>query len=154
MSDLYAISDIAYNHLVRLATDTGFVKSGAVHKIGISRFTERLSYRRMIDTRPRSIKGADRELLRIGRVPVWKRHYQRWARTLNLSEEAIERYCRIAIEHRIVIGRGYKGGPNWKSATSIVGAVLEAIGLGWLTPTSLPEELSRLASAKRKEKSA
>lgn len=141
MPDLYHISDKAYEHLVELAIEHNFVRGGSLRRAGMSRFIERLAFRTFVDTRPDEYRAADEARMSRFRCPIWVDGSIRRMRTLDLSDEALSQYCAKALELNITLGRYYRGGPWWKSPTSITATMLEAIGLGWLTPTRIPVEL-------------
>ncbi len=141
MTDSYYLSDVAYDYLSKMAVEQNYVAEGVLHRVGISQFVERLSYRKYIDTRPDDIKLLDERLLASKRIPMWNTEEYRTSRTFRLSEGALTRFAITALSHRMTLGPAYKCGPYWKSLPSIAAWVLEAIGVEWLTPTEWPENV-------------
>lgn len=153
MPDLYSISDEAYEGLSRLAAEQNFIGYGAQRRTGMSSFLERLSYREFYDTRDEEIQGFDEQLIAAGYVPIWRiAENERVQRALDLSNEALCRYAEIGFKFKITMGRRYKHGPLYKSLLSITAAVLEAIGLGWLTATDLPVDLTEQSRTRSGDK--
>lgn len=133
--EIYHLSDKAYNRLCRLAEGCKFIKGGTARKAGISNFFTALSYRVYKDARPEDFTQYDDYMIENWRTPIWAKGLEtRRQRALVLPETALTRFTAIAIQHRIFVGRDYRGGPYHKSQVAITAAVLECIGLELLVP--------------------
>lgn len=139
MAELWYLSEKAYGLLVTKAMEGGFVNENSKSKVGISKFINILSRGTFTDTRPGGLSEDDEYLISMRRTPTWSTGlYTRTARTLDISENTKIRLGILALDFRIFMGRYYRGGPYYKSPVSIGGAVLEAIGLKYLTPRDWP----------------
>lgn len=131
---LYFISDEAYEYLYDMAVANDYARHGAGRKAWISTFINDLSLAKFKDNRPQDVRDTDDARIQSFHVPFWNLEHVRKGRELTLKQDAVTRYCLIAAQHKIHIGRAYKGGPLWNSPIAITSAVLEAIGIDWLIP--------------------
>ena len=143
--DQYHLSDEAYDNLIVIAETFQFISKGTEKKRGISEFFNALAEKDFIDTRPDELREYDEAMLRNYRQPMWGLGlYTRRPRYLKLTDKALELYVKHAILHRIFVGREYTGGPYFKSQIAITAAILEAIGLHFLTPVEFPSPKTRV----------
>lgn len=153
MAELFYISDKAYATLVTMAMSGGFVSMNAQRMHGMSKFIIALSRRQYTDTRPDFMKADDEYLISMRHTPTWIPGEQpRKSRGITINQSTLVRLGVIALEHRIFIGRYYKGGPMYNSPVSIAGAVLEAIGLNYLTPDVWPRDEGYFVAQRRIQK--
>ena len=136
---LYYISDKAYHMLTSTATQQRYIKYGAIKKKGLSEFLTDLCYMKFTDTRPAEIIRRHDIMIANGRAPIWTSYPVRRTRALALPKPTIERYMRVALQVGIIKEEPYiVGGPSKLRPTSVVGYVLEGLGLGWITPNRFP----------------
>lgn len=140
MAEQYQISDPAYNKLSLIAQRQSYIPIGAQRLKGMSTFLEDLSKQKFMDTRPQHILLRHNLEIRAGRAPVWRAlQYPRRTRLLTLTEKAQERYIILALAIGIITEEPFVvGGPSRLTNTPTISHVLEAIGLGWITPEKLP----------------
>lgn len=140
----FYVSDKAYDTLIALAKQQNYVQRSLIRPRGLSEFLEALSNYRMQDTRPDS--EVERHLFEISthHAPIWASYYLRRARALTLYRQSTANYIHIALQMGIIREEApwTIGGPNRLNPTSVIGYVLESIGLGWITPVTLPNKLS------------
>ncbi len=134
MPESYYLSDDAYDLLCDIAVENGFLRPDSKRKAGISRFLNKLAFCEFEDTRPEEVIALDETALAHWRVPSWRPNIARRIRILDLSQDSVQEYIKLAIRMKIVMPRPFIGGPNWRSFNSIVAATIEAIGCEWLTP--------------------
>lgn len=138
----YYLSDKAYNHLIHLAQIKKYVSFGSARVKGLSTFLNELATFELLDTRPDNVKKRHEEQEALGRAPTWLHHRQRRARSLSLTDDAIQRYFKVAFEVGIIQNEPFiVGGPSRLTPIPSVAYVLEGIGLEWLTPKDLPTKL-------------
>lgn len=138
-SKLYQISETAYRNLYLTAMRQGYVKSGLSKARGMSQFIIDMSLCTYYDTRPSNVVDRHNQEIAMNRAPKWTSYIIRKARMLTLSQEVIDNYIVIAYQFGIMHDPPYAvGGPSILQPVSIVGYVLEGIGLKWLTPEKLP----------------
>lgn len=135
----YYISDKAYNALTGMGQRRRFIPFGTARVKGLSEFLSLLARSSFEDTRPPNVKLRHQEEMAHNRAPNWAHSRQRRARPLTLTDDAIARYWNIAFLVGITRAEGFAiGGPPTNIPYPSVAYVLEAIGLGWLTPDTLP----------------
>ncbi len=138
-SQLYYVSDKAYNHLAYIAMCQGYIKTGAIRQKGMSEFLDDLAYMSFTDTRPLIIKERHQQELEVGRAPRWSSYNVRRTRSIRLPDPAIERYMKLALQVGIIKKDPWLvAGPSRTRPTSVLGFVFEGLGLGWITPVKLP----------------
>jgi hypothetical protein len=136
---MFYVSDKAYGHLVILAQQCGYVKWGSGRVKGLSQFINDLAHTTFYDTRPDLVKERHRDEMRMGRAPTWLHTRTRRMRSLQLDEYTIKKFVEVALQVGIirpepdVIGSVSRITPG-----PTVALVLEAIGLRWITPSTLP----------------
>jgi hypothetical protein len=136
---LYYISDYSYHQLVTIAEQQGYIRRGGQRYRGISNFFNDLSKCDFSDTRPSQVIKRHAYEIKVGRAPLWMSHYIRRTRSLTLSKEAKQNYIHLAGKVGIIKDEPFiYGGPVRTSFCSIIGYVLESIGLKWITPAKLP----------------
>lgn len=136
---LYYISEPAYLHLIDLAIKHNYVAKNYVRTHGLSRFLNILSAQTFTDTRPlHVVERHDMEIAYL-RAPSWTNFEPRIPRNLKLLEVTQERYVELAFKVGIIENNPWTiGGPRRIYLPSIIGCVLEGIGLGWITPKEIP----------------
>jgi hypothetical protein len=135
----YYISDTAYFRLVNAAQRYRYVQFGSKRVKGLSEFLNDLAKIPMEDTRPPIVRERHVEEIRNNRAPTWMNTRLRRQRLLTLTEDSIQRYFLVAYQVGIVRADPYPvGGPDRSTPYPSVALVLEAIGLGWLTPIEYP----------------
>ena len=136
---LYYISDTAYQHLIMLATRQGYKKLNTERAVGISEFLSDLAYYDFSDTRPYQIVERHKQEIENNRAPTWTSYSVRRTRMLYITLPSIQRYVQLALKVGIIRREPYLyGNVSITKPVSIVGYVIEAIGLKWLTPNSYP----------------
>lgn len=144
-SRLYYISDTAYAYLTQLAVRQGYKKNTTERAVGMSEFLDDLAYRKFTDTRPPNVRSRHDEEIKHNRAPIWLSYVTRRQRMLYLPRPAIARYMHLAEEVGITREEPYiVGGPSVTRPISVVGYVLEGIGLKWITPESWPMKRTAL----------
>jgi hypothetical protein len=140
MPNNYYISEIAYTTLVNLGIQQGFINRTSKNAVGMSRFLERLSFCEFEDTRPSYAYEIHREELATEHQPKWALEGEpRISRFFTLSDEAMQNYTESAFKLQVIITRPLaNGGQGKNTILRIVGVMLEAIGLEWVTPLTLP----------------
>lgn len=140
MPDNLYVSDTAYQQLIKMAVNCGYVKKNYTNCVGLSDFLNRLSYVEFVDTRPDSIKDIHRRALARETQPLWALGNElKISRMLGLSEEAMRNYAETALSLGIVIRRRLaNAGQSKRSLISITANTLEAIGIEWITPLAMP----------------
>lgn len=134
----YYLSDHAYDTLYSMAVRSRFCGANRARRMGLGHFLTLLASKTFADTRPPEIRAADEGRIENAKIPYWKDDATRRARMLDISDSAIQQYCRIAQEHGMWRGPGWTTMIQWQSPRAIAGSVMEAIGLTWLTPNELP----------------
>lgn len=116
-----------------------FVRFGSARVKGLSDFLNQLATIPLLDTRPDLVKMRHQEEIRNNRAPTWLHVRVRRSRLLKLNDDAIARYYLAAFQFGITRAQPYAvGGPDMRTPYPSVAFVLEAIGLGWLTPEEFP----------------
>lgn len=135
----YYISDLSFNKLVGIAQRQQYVQFGSERVKGLSDFLNDLSKYPMEDTRPALVKERHQEEIKHDRAPTWTHIRTRRNRQLKLTDDAIERFFLVAYQMGIIRMKPFvRGGPDRRTPFPSVALVLEAIGLGWITPIELP----------------
>lgn len=135
----YYISDFAYGRLIGMAQRNRFVEYGSNRVRGMSKFLNYLSVMPMNDTCPDLVKERHIQEIKNNRAPSWSHTRLRRNRLLKLTDDAIERYILVAWEMDIIRAEPWaKGGPDRSTPYPTISIVLEAIGLGWITPEMFP----------------
>lgn len=136
---LYSISETAFKYIQQIAVRQGYLKPRLAKSRGLSEFLEDLAYASFIDTRPLNIVDRHNMEINIHRAPRWTSYIVRKARMITITEDAIKNYILIAYKFGIIKDPPYAvGGPSITKPVSVVGYVLEGIGLKWLTAEKLP----------------
>jgi hypothetical protein len=147
---MFYVSDKAYNHIVLLAQQCGYVKYGSNKVKGLSTFINDLAHTTFYDTRPELVKARHRDEMRMGRAPTWLHTRTRRMRNLQLDESTIRKFVEVALQVGIIRPEPDTiGGVSRLTPGPTVALVLEAIGLQWITPTVLPA--TRPANESRKK---
>jgi hypothetical protein len=135
----YAISMYAYDMLIRRANRCNYVISPTIPR-GLSQFLNDLSRKDFVDSRPLHIMEDHALYIEIKREPRW--YYTEIPddkdlsenefikRRLALSQEAINRYSKIATDLMMACVR--------KSPRTLAAKAIEAIGSGFITPVDWP----------------
>lgn len=140
-SRIYYVSDYAYSRLLTMAQQGRFVSYGASKARGMSRFIDTLSYIPMDDTRPDLVRRRHEEEIRNNRAPTWLHIKIRRARLLTITDDTIARLLLVAHQVGIIGDKPFAvGGPKRNIPYPIVALVIEAIGLGWITPEYIPHD--------------
>lgn len=135
----YYISDYAYNQLVYMAQKQGYIPWNTIRAKGMSNFLNDLASYPLEDTRPIHTKNRHEEEIRNNRAPTWTNRSKR-GRLIRLTDDSLQSYVEAALKFGIIREDPYPvGGPDRRTPYPTVGCVLEAIGLGWLTPQNLPK---------------
>jgi hypothetical protein len=135
----YYITDLAFGKLVGLAQRHRYVRFGTERAKGLSEFLNDLSHFDMEDTRPQIVKERHEQEIRLNRSPTWLYVYNRRARLLSLTDEALQKYVEVALQVGIIKKDPYPiGGPDRRTPYPTVSLVIEGIGLGWITPVTIP----------------
>jgi hypothetical protein len=138
----YYLSDYSYSRLIGMAQRHKYIPFGSERAKGLSQFFIDLSVMPFEDTRPPLVKDRHREEEKHGSAPTWLHIRTRRARLLTLTDDAIARYFLVAYQVGIIRTEPFiKGGPDRRTPYPSVALVLEAIGLGWITPTEFPTGL-------------
>jgi hypothetical protein len=135
--NMYKLSHRAANNLTRLAQTYGYVHPNAIKLRGLALFVTALSHLQYDDTRPPTIRSHDDDLATSGEWPEWDleiRSNDRRSIGMQIPLSTHVRFQAIAIRHLIQTRASqYRYGPITPSSGTTQ-RVLEAIGLGWLTP--------------------
>lgn len=135
----YYLTDNGYGKLVHMAQRARYVEFGASRVRGMSDFLNELCTTEFDDTRPELVRQRHEEEIAHGRAPTWMQNRNRRSRLLTLTDDAIARYFLVAYQVGIIRREPYAiGGPSRRTELPAVSLVLEAIGLGWITPADLP----------------
>lgn len=135
----YYITDKAFQKLILMAQQGHYVKPGTERAKGMSDFFNDLAHYALKDTRPPFVVQRHQEERRNNRAPTWTFTRFRRARSLKLTDEAIESYLTSALVFGIIEINPFPiGGPRRDTPYPAISIVLEAIGLGYLTPESMP----------------
>lgn len=132
---LVYLTNEATNHLVKVASQNDYVLSLEGHRRGFSNFIEAIAKLPYKDARPAYIKETDVYLLKAGRLPLWfKYDYEpRMAVKIIINNDTVDRLIGLATEFGI---SNFRRRSSFREYTSLVSAVLEAIGTRWLVPIS------------------
>lgn len=141
---IYYLTEKSYAALIGMSQKCGYVKFGAQRAKGLSPFLIDLAQMPMDDTRPPLVKQRHDEEIKYNRAPTWMNSRLRRARMLSLNNDAIARYLLIAHKMGIIRTEPWIiGGPDRKTPYPTIAIVLEAIGLGWITPREFPENATQ-----------
>lgn len=129
-SDIFHVSIESWSGLLAQGRASHHVRSNKIAR-GLSAYIANCSRVGLLDTRPDYVRDTDLERLTAELLPYWlPDHYPRLHRRLSLDAATRRRL--------IVIARMY-GVANYRSdslrrGNSMISAILEALGSGWLTP--------------------
>ena len=152
------VSNGAWNHLLYLARERGYVRShsdgdttrsrqlrsvfGSVYRTGhraqgISTFLNVLASVPVTRDVPSHVARRHEQEIASGWCPSWRRfepeYDVRLPRTLTLTTSAADCYLATAVAMGVLV-KGLRGGPLRYSKPAIISAVLEAYGCGLLVP--------------------
>lgn len=131
----YYVSDTAWSNLVAAGVKNGHISAASERARGMYAYLEYLStlpINSWSDTRPLNVKNLDSTRLDSGRLPFWQAEYHRRMRALTLTEPTKSYLITLAEMFSIS-----NSTINIISPGSQQSAVIEAIGLGWLSSTVL-----------------
>ena len=143
---LYYISDQAFAHIVTLAREQEYILPSADQRVhGISTFCNKLSECIFIDTRPLDIQKAAIDAMEhsVFLQYGWTMQYPRRQRTLTLTPLTLQNFLNLSLK----LGITPPNKPNalfqptpiiQHNIRTFAAAVLEAIGIEWLTPNPSP----------------
>ena len=138
---LYFLSDEAYEHLIDLAKEQGYIKPKAKSSKGLSDFIHDLVTLPNIhysDNRPDYMRSYHEASIRFGMAPDWKcPGVPRRTRCLRFYPTTKAHLLKIAKEFKI-IGTYISGRASIAKPDLTIGYVLEGLGLGWILPDALP----------------
>jgi hypothetical protein len=136
---LFFVSDEAYGRLTRLGQRQSYINITPQRVNGMSKFLEDLSSANFKDTRPLNVKQRHESEVRLGHAPTWISYHVRRQRLLTISDTSMIRYMGIALSFGIITPEPYAvGGPSRLTMIPTTSLVLEGIGLGWITPVTVP----------------
>ena len=129
------LSDYSYNRLISLAQRNRWLPYEVKRAHGLSAFLNALSHFPLVDTRPENIRRRHDEEIKMNHAPTWSYVSQRRSRLLTLNEETIALLFRVAFQVGIIRAEPWAvGGPRRNSPIPSIAFVIEAIGLGWISP--------------------
>lgn len=140
MQAIYYLSFTAFENITQLAKNRGFIKQNNKNSYGLSEFLDSVSCLKFIDTRPDWAKRQHIAELKREVRPKWSfMGEKKIARFLDIKDETIVNFVQIGIELGIIITRPLTNGGQAKlTDLAITGHVIEAFGIEWITPVSLP----------------
>lgn len=129
------LSDEAYEYLCEQAEVYQYISSARNrHKSGFSDYIAALSRCKFQDTRTQDIRDSDLPRLESGHLPYWNTDTPRKARFIAMTNDTQERLRTVALD----IGITNVNRPDSVDIPrSPISAMLEAVGIKWLTPVSM-----------------
>lgn len=131
---LVYISDEALEFLTSKAIDLGYMQPQQKNLRGFSDFVKALSNANFYDARPEEFQAMDEAMLQIDKLPEWDMGFSRMRRNVLLSPRVQARLMKIAMEFSIFNRRR---SDSLEHSSSIIGCLLEAIGVGFLKPNEV-----------------
>jgi hypothetical protein len=135
--NMYKLSHRAANNLTRISQTYGYVHPNALKLRGLALFVTALSHLQYDDTRPSIISDQDLPLADAGEWPEWDLDIpsnDRRSIGMQLTTATHARFQAIAIRHLIQTRASQLRYGPILATSGTTQRVLEAIGLGWLTP--------------------
>lgn len=132
------MSDTAYEHLCELAVQLHYIIATPHRKRqhGLHLYVAALGeYGILRDARPEYVRELDQPLLEAGRVPIWMPEYTRRRRLIAINNTVAEQCYKKAYNLGIT---NHRRSESVESFGSVISAMLEAIGVGWLLVDNIP----------------
>jgi len=138
LSQSLALSNTAYNRLVEMAIEGGYIQPTYKANWGMQTFIHDLSLTTMLDMRDDDTKEYHRQEMLRWRAPTWSYKERRYKRLFSLDDLTLSRIATWAYDFGILRTdiRWCNNGPNPRSITQVVSCVLEAIGCEFLAPST------------------
>lgn len=144
--NLYSVSNEAYDGLVAQARGLGYVSPYPVERVhGLGEYISTIAFGEFEDARPDEYKELDRESLERGILPCWYDDNLRYKRRFRLRPAVEDRLYQVALAYGI---SNFRRTDSVRRKASVLGAILEAIGLGYLRPVNPPGKV-RASRARR-----
>lgn len=130
------LSDDAVAFLKRQAKDYSYISRHAHNNSrGFGDYIVALASCKFIDTRPYDVKQMDMPLLESGELPEWSLSLQRKPVLVKVTDDAVAKLRETAL-HFGITNKLRADSADLKY--SPVSAMLEAVGIGWLSPVDMP----------------
>lgn len=140
------LSDKAYEGLQKLAQEWNYAKTHTISRVIADLAANSVKFE---DARPKEIREADLSIENDRRAKVWNDLSFRRPRLMgqlptNYLLNIAKQFDIVPYASQRAAILGHRQNPFWRqsvsrqSNNSIIGPVLEAIGIGWLRPLSIP----------------